>query len=281
MAGQAAQHQSVQPGHESAMHPEPDFAPFYPGSGRLEGKIVIITGGDSGIGRAVSVLFAREGARIVVVYLDEHDDAERTRRLVEAEGSEALLIAGDVGDPEFCGAVAERTIAKFGRIDILINNAAEQHVREDLAALDANAMKAVFETNIYSCFHMVQAVIDHLDSGARIINTASIVAYRGHPQLVDYAMTKGAIVALTRSLAARFADKGILVNAVAPGPIWTPLIPASFSADKVAKFGTDTPLGRPGQPNEVAPAYLLLACKDGRYMTGQTIHVDGGDFPSS
>lgn len=281
MTGQPAQYQDKQPGHEGAMHPEPEYMPFYPGSGRLKDKVAIITGGDSGIGRAVSVLFAREGARVVIVYLNEDEDAEKTRELVEAEGSEALLIAGDVGDSEFCEAIAERTLTTFGQIDILVNNAAEQHVREDLSDLDADAMKSVFETNIYGYFHMVQAVLDHLTSGARIINTASIVAYRGQPQLVDYAMTKGAIVALTRSLSARFASKGILVNSVAPGPIWTPLIPASFPPDKVEEFGTDTPLGRPGQPNEVAPAYLLLACEDGRYMTGQAIHVDGGDFPSS
>lgn len=263
------------------MTPEPEYMPFYPGSGRLDGKVAIISGGDSGIGRAVSVLFAREGAKVVIVYLEEDEDAEATRQLVEAEGSEALLIAGDVGDPEFCKAVADRTLTAFGQIDILVNNAAEQHVREDIAELDADAMKQVFETNIYGYFHMIQAVIDHFKSGARIINTASIVAYRGHPELVDYAMTKGAIVALTRSLATRFADKGILVNSVAPGPIWTPLIPASFPPEKVEKFGKSTPLKRPGQPNEVAPAYLLLACEDGRYMTGQSIHVDGGDFPSS
>lgn len=281
MSNQPAQQQERQPGFEGEMTPKPEYMPFYPGSGRLDGKVAIITGGDSGIGRAVSVLYAREGAKVVIVYLDEDQDAEATRALVEEEGSEALLIAGDVGDPEFCKAVAERTITHFGRIDILVNNAAEQHIREDIAEVDPEDMQRVFQTNIFGYFHMVQAVINHLEAGARIINTASIVAYRGHPQLIDYAMTKGAIVALSRSLAARFADKGILVNSVAPGPIWTPLIPASFPPDQVEEFGASTPLGRAGQPNEVAPAYLLFACEDGRYMTGQTIHVDGGEFPSS
>lgn len=276
MSGQPPQEQNHQPGREGEMNPAPDYAPFYPGSGRLKDKVAIVTGGDSGIGRAVSVLFAREGARLVIVYLDEHDDAKETQKLIGDEGSEALLIAGDLGDRKFCQSVADKTLEKFGRIDILINNAAEQHVREDLAKLDADAVRQVFETNIYGYFFMVQAVIDHLKEDARIINTASVVAYRGHPELVDYAMTKGAIVALTRSLASRLADKKILVNAVAPGPVWTPLIPASFPADKVAEFGTDTPLGRPGQPNEIAPAFLLLACDDGRYITGQAIHVNGG-----
>lgn len=281
MTGQPAQEQAKQPGRESAMDPAPDYTPFFAGSDRLKDKVAIVSGGDSGIGRAVSVLFAREGAKIVIVYLDEDDDAEETRQLVEAEGSEALLIAGDVGDQQFCRSVAEQTVRKFGQIDILINNAAEQHVRDDLSELSSEDVHKVFDTNIHGYFHMVQAVADHLKSGARIINTASIVAYRGHPELVDYAMTKGAIVALTRSLAARWAEKGILVNAIAPGPVWTPLIPASFPADKVAEFGTDTPLGRAGQPNEIAPSYLLLASDDGRYITGQTIHINGGALMSS
>ncbi|GLQ55351.1 glucose 1-dehydrogenase [Devosia nitrariae] len=275
------QHQDVQPGRQHAMYPEPDCAPLYPGSGRLEGKVAIITGGDSGIGRAVALLFAREGAKLAIGYLEEDRDAEETLRLIEEEGGDAILVKGDIGDRSFCKSFVNRTLEKFGKLDILVNNAAEQHVREELDEVSEEDMTRVFKTNIFGYFFMVQAALDHLQEGARIINTSSIVAYRGQAQLMDYSMTKGAIVALTRSLSSRLADKKILVNTVAPGPIWTPLIPASFPEDKVAEFGTSVPLKRPGQPNEVAPAYLFLACEDSRYMTGQTIHVDGGDFPSS
>ena len=276
--GQPPQHQEKQPGREHQMDPEPDYAPRFPGSGRLEGKVAIVTGGDSGIGRAVSVLFAREGARLAILYKEEDRDARDTQALVEAEGGEALLISGDVGDKSFCDDAVKQTVERFGRLDVLVNNAAEQHEADDLKEISEEQLERTFRTNIYGYFFMTQAALKHMKEGASIVNTTSVTAYRGKSTLVDYASTKGAIVAFTRSLSGQLAEKGIRVNGVAPGPIWTPLIPATFDAEKVAEFGTDTPLGRAGQPNEVAPAFLFLASQDGSYFTGQVLHPNGGEI---
>ncbi|MBA3518450.1 MAG: glucose 1-dehydrogenase [Rhizobiales bacterium] len=276
--GQPPQHQDRQPGREHEMRPEPDFQPRYPGSGRLEGKAAVVTGGDSGIGRAVSVLFAREGANVAIVYKEEDRDARDTEALIQAEGRNALLIRGDVGDKTFCEDAMQQTLRRFRRIDVLVNNAAEQHESGDLTEISEEQIEKTFRTNIFGYFFMAQAALKHMKEGASIVNTTSVTAYRGSEHLVDYASTKGAIVAFTRSLSGQLAEKGIRVNAVAPGPIWTPLIPATFEPDKVASFGTDVPLGRAGQPNEVAPAYLFLACNDGSYFTGQVLHPNGGEI---
>jgi NAD(P)-dependent dehydrogenase (short-subunit alcohol dehydrogenase family) len=275
------QEQHHQPGVESKMHPRPDFEPRYPGSGRLEGKVALITGGDSGIGRATSVLFAREGANIAIVYLEEDKDAKGTASLVEQEGGECLLVKGDIGSADFCADAVKRTVKQFGQLDVLVNNAAEQHEDESVEEFSEEQLVKTFRTNLFGYFFMTQAALPHLGKGSAIVNTASITAYRGHPTLVDYASTKGAIVTFTRALSGQLADKGIRVNAVAPGPIWTPLIPASFDAASVAKFGQDTPLGRPGQPNEVAPCHLFLAGEDSSYMTGQVLHPNGGEMVGS
>jgi NAD(P)-dependent dehydrogenase (short-subunit alcohol dehydrogenase family) len=260
------------------MRPRPDYEPRYPGAGKLNGKVALISGGDSGIGRAVAVLFAREGASVAFIYLNETDDADETIALIEAEGGEALGLRGDIGDEEFCRRAVEQTIERFGALDVLVNNAAEQHTARSLEDIDVQQLERTFRTNIFGYFHLTRAALPHLGRGAAVVNTTSITAFRGSPKLVDYASTKGAIVAFTRSLAEQLVDKGVRVNAVAPGPIWTPLIPASFDADQVARFGADTPMKRPGQPNEVAPCFLFLASEDASYMTGQTLHPNGGEI---
>jgi len=271
------QHQDRQPGRESAMTPKPDYAPRFRGSGRLEGKVALITGGDSGIGRAVAVLFAREGADVAIVYLDEGEDAKEAARLVEREGRRCVAIAGDVGRPEFCAKAVQTTVSDLGRLDVLVNNAAEQHPQKDMADISPEQIDRTFRTNIYGYFFMTQAALQHLKKGASIVNTTSVTAYRGSPDLLDYSATKGAIVAFTRSLAQKLVKDGIRVNGVAPGPIWTPLIPSTFPEDKVKSFGANTPMQRPGQPNEVASCFLFLACEDASYITGSVLHPNGGD----
>ncbi|MGZ3121063.1 SDR family oxidoreductase, partial [Bacillus subtilis] len=269
------QHQNQQPGFEYLMDPRPVFDKPKKAK-KLEGKTAIITGGDSGIGRAVSVLFAKEGANVVIVYLNEHQDAEETKQYVEKEGVKCLLIAGDVGDEAFCNDVVGQASQVFPSIDILVNNAAEQHVQPSIEKITSHQLIRTFQTNIFSMFYLTKAVLPHLKKGSSIINTASITAYKGNKTLIDYSATKGAIVTFTRSLSQSLVQQGIRVNAVAPGPIWTPLIPASFAAKDVEVFGSDVPMERPGQPVEVAPSYLYLASDDSTYVTGQTIHVNGG-----
>lgn len=278
MSGQPAQHQDIQPGREGRMSPPPKSdARDYQGRNKLAGKTALITGGDSGIGRSVAVHFAKEGADVAIVFLNETDDAEETRKLVEQTGRRCLLLPGDVGDEAFCRKAVEDTVAAFGKLDILVNNAAEQHPQEDLAHISEEQLVRTFRTNIFGMFFLTKAALEHLPDGAAIINTTSITAYRGSPQLMDYASTKGAIVAFTRSLAASLSRRKIRVNAVAPGPIWTPLIPSTFEAEHVAEFGQSQPLGRAGQPDEVAPSYVFLASSDGSYMTGQVLHPNGGE----
>ncbi|MCY0095254.1 SDR family oxidoreductase [Hoeflea ulvae] len=270
-----------QPGHEARMKDKPEHEPRYPGSGRLAGRVALISGGDSGIGRATAQLFAREGAQIAILYKEEQEDAENTRRLVEQEGAQAITLQGDVGDCAFCVNAVDKVVERFGRLDVVIANAAEQHAREDIADIAEQQLRQTFETNVFGQFFIIQAALPHLAAGSAIICTTSVTAYRGQDLLIDYSATKGAIVALVRALAHKLAPQGIRVNGVAPGPIWTPLIPATFPPDKVESFGRHTPLGRPGQPNEVAPCYLFLACEDSSYMSGQVLHPNGGEPVSS
>lgn len=271
------QHQEHQPGHESEMVPEPVTEdPDYKAAGKLQGKVALITGGDSGIGRAVAIAFAKEGADVAIAYLDEHDDAEDTKNRIESLGRRCIAVAGDIGRSEFCQQLVEQVVSDLGGLDVLVNNAAEQHVRDSLMEITDEQLERTFRTNIFSMFYLCRAALPHLKEGSSIINSTSVTAYKGKPQLIDYSSTKGAIVAFTRSLSQELAERNIRVNAVAPGPIWTPLIPATFSAEQVESFGDDKPLGRAGQPAEMAPSYVFLACKDSSYMTGQVLHPNGG-----
>lgn len=273
------QQQDRQPGSQAAMRPAPEGeARHYPSEGgRLVGKVAIVTGGDSGIGRAVAIAYAKEGANLVIVYLDEHRDAAKTRAEIERVGRRCETIALDIGDEGAARKVVELALARFGRIDILVNNAGEQHPCNDIADISLAQLERTFRTNFFGMFLLTRAALPHLREGARIINSASVTAYRGSAHLLDYSASKGAIVAFTRSLSKQLAPRGILVNAVAPGPIWTPLIPSTFTPEQVENFGKQTPLGRPGQPDEVAPSYVFLASEGGSYMSGQVLHPNGGE----
>ena len=274
------QHQEQRPGSEQKMHPQPVFiTDEYRGSGKLDGKSVIISGADSGIGRAVAVHFAREGARVAMLYLSpekEGADARETEQEIAAAGGEVLTFAGDIGDESFCREVVEQVVGKWGGVDVLVNNAAEQHPQEKLEDITPEQWQRTFQTNVFGMYLLTRAALPHIPQGGSIINTTSVTAYKGSPQLIDYSSTKAAIVGFTRSLAMNLASRGIRVNGVAPGPIWTPLIPSTFTEDQVAEFGSNVPMERPGQPAELAPAYVYLACRDSSYVSGQVLHVNGG-----
>ena len=274
-----AQEQDRQPGRRAPMHPKPRAEMRdYRSADRLQGKVALVTGGDSGIGRAVAIGFAREGADVAIVYLEEHEDAEDTKGLIEETGRRCVTIAGDVGDEAFCRQAVAQAVEVLGRLDILVNNAGEQHPQDRLEDISAAQLERTFRTNIFGMFHLTKAALAHLPDGGAIVNTTSVTAYRGSSHLIDYAATKGAIVAFTRSLAQNLEERRIRVNAVAPGPVWTPLIPASFPAEHVEQFGAKTSLGRPPEPDEIAPCYIFLASDDAICMTGQVLHPNGGEI---
>lgn len=269
--------QSIQPGKQNQMQPQPKSNDVsYKGSDKLKNKVAIITGGDSGIGRAVSIFFAKEGADIVIAYLDEDKDAKETKKIVEEMGGKCLIVASDLSNDSNCQKVIDKTISEFGQLNILVNNIAQQYPQDSIEDISEDQLKHTFNTNLFSYFYMIKAALPHLKNGSAIINTASVTTYKGSEKLIDYSATKGAIVALTRSLSASLVKKGIRVNGVAPGPIWTPLIDASFDQEKIKSFGKDTPMGRAGQPEEVAPSFVFLASDDSSYMTGQILHPNGG-----
>ncbi|BAZ69638.1 short-chain dehydrogenase/reductase SDR [Fischerella sp. NIES-4106] len=274
---QPPQQQAQQPGIESEMTPKPQADDRqYQGSGKLKNKVALITGGDSGIGRAVAIAFAKEGADVAIAYLNEHDDAKETKHLVEAQGRKAFTISGDIGDENFCQQAIQQTVDEFGKLDILVNNAAEQHPQKSIEDISKEQLERTFRTNIFSMFFLTKAALKYLKEGSSIINSTSVTAYKGSPELLDYSSTKGAIVAFTRSLSQNLVEKGIRVNAVAPGPIWTPLIPSTFPEEKVANFGKQVPMQRAGQPEEIAPSYVFLGSDDASYITGQVLHPNGG-----
>lgn len=275
---QPKQHQEQRPGIESEMTPRPQAEDLkYKGSDKLRGKVALITGGDSGIGRAVAIAYAKEGADVAIIYLNEHEDAKETQRRVEQEGRKCLTMAGDIGEEGFCQQAVQETIRTLGKLDILVNNAAEQHPQESIEKISAEQLERTFRTNIFSMFYLTKAALPHLKEGSAIVNSTSVTAYKGNPQLLDYSTTKGAIVAFTRSLSQALISKGIRVNGVAPGPIWTPLIPSTFPPEKVESFGKQVPMQRAGQPEEIAPSYVFLASDDSSYMSGQILHPNGGE----
>jgi len=272
-----AEQLSTRPGKQYKMQAKPkSVKDNYVGSGKLQDKVALVTGGDSGIGRAVAVAFAKEGAKVAIAFLNEDKDAAKTMEMIQSEGGETIAVSGDIGDKEYCEALIGKVVDQWGAIDILVNNAGEQHPQAMPENISQEQLERTFRTNIFSMFYLTQAALPHMGEGCTIVNTTSVTAYKGHKTLLDYSSTKGAIVSFTRSLSQMVAGRGIRVNAVAPGPIWTPLIPSTFPPEQVRKFGKDTPLGRPGQPEELAPAYVFLASEDSSYITGQTIHVNGG-----